>query len=196
MEEIKTGETIGKADFRRTIFVLVNQSTGAQRSVIFADIEGRVSDIVICKTAPEEVQNLLITSKNLLLYSWHYYPFSTTAALQAAVALERALKIRLGANPRDTLTYLLKKAIRARLLTDEGFPRWRAHQKAFRQIHNLPVPSRPKSLVCLLLRTFPHFRNTIAHGNPFLDHIGFLHLDIANEAITQLFDGPGPSQPT
>lgn len=153
----------------------------------FADIEGRVGDIVICKDAPEDVQNLLITSKNLLLYSWFYYPFSSTAALQAAVALERALKIRLKAQPRDTLTYLLKKAIRARLLTDAGFPRWRAHQEAFQQIHNIPIPLRPQSLVCLLLRTFPCFRNTMAHGSPFLDDVGFLHLDIANEAITQLF---------
>lgn len=162
----------------------------------FADIEGRVGDIVICANAPEDVQNLLITSKNLLLYSWHYYPFSTTAALQAAVALERALKIRLKAKPRDTLTYLLKRAIRERLLTDAGFPRWRAHQEAFRQIHNLPVPSRQQSLVCLLLRTFPYFRNTMAHGSPFLDDIGFLHLDIANEAITQLFAISGQSQPS
>ena len=153
----------------------------------FTDLEARVQDILICKSAPEDVQNLLVTSKNLLLYSWFYYPFSATAALEAAVALERALKIRLKAKPRDTLAFLLKRAIREQVLTDAGFPRWRAHQDAFRQLHGIPTPERSSSLVCLLLRIFPDSRNKIAHGDPYMDDIGFSHLDIANEAINQLF---------
>jgi len=186
-EDIKTTESITEADIRRRIIVIVNQRTGTQRPFTFSDLEARVADIVIPDAAPEEVRDLLTTSKNLLLYSWFYFPFSMTASLQAAVALERALKIRLNGKRRDTLTYLLKRAIRERVLTDEGFPRWRSHQEAFRLLHAPESIPRRRSLVCLLLKTFPHFRNTLAHGDRFVDDIGFLHLDIVNEAVTQLF---------
>ncbi len=189
-EDIKTAGTITEADIRRQMFVIINQRTGSQRPFALSDLEASVADIVVPYDAPEEVRDLLATSKNLLLYSWFYFPFSMTAALQAAVALERALKIRLKGKRRDTLTYLLKRAIRERVLTDEGFPRWRAHQLAFRKLHGLDTTPSRRSLVCLLLKTFPHFRNTLAHGEQFVDDIGLLHLDIATEAITQMFPPP------
>jgi hypothetical protein len=166
MEEIKTSETILKPDYRRTRFVVTNQS-GEQHPLAFKDIEERVSDVPTVSTAPEEVQNLLTTAKNLLLYSWYYYPFSTTASLQSSIALERALKIKLKAKPTETLGPLLKKAINLGLITDEG---------------------SKQNLTEVLLKIFPCFRNVIAHGDIFLRDDGFLHLEVATQAIAQLFN--------
>src|SRR5690242_14272263 len=118
-EEIKTVGTLGEVDIRRKMIVLIDKD-GNSRSITFQDHEARVADIRIPAGVPEGVRDHLVTAKNLLLYSWFYYPFSMTASLQAATGLEKALKIALKAKRRDTLTYLLKRAIRERRLTDAG----------------------------------------------------------------------------
>ena len=196
MESVKTQQTIGEVDFRRTIISLTNLKTGEARSLAFTDIEGRVNDIRIATSAPEDVQNLLVTAKNLLLYSWFYYPFSVTAALQASMAIERALRLKLAAQPKDTLTHLLRRAIQDGLITDAGFPRWKEYIEAFQCIHSLRKGSKKKlTLTTILLDTFPKFRNAIAHGGPLLDDLGFRHLDIAAEVILQLYPDTKASSP-
>ena len=187
METIKTLQTIGDADIRRTLRVIINQTRGEERRFAFTDIEQRVADIYIPPSAPEDVRDLFVTAKNLLLYSWFYYPFSVTASLQASIAVERALKIRLNAKPRDMLGKMLKQAVDQGLLKDEGFPRWKAYTEKFRVLHQLPAPDASPKLTDILLETFPPFRNTIAHGTPFLDDMGFHQLDIAVEVVAQLF---------
>jgi len=185
MEKVKTGQTIAQVDFRRTLRVIINLKTGDERKMTFADFEEQVRDIPIPSGAPEEVQELLVTAKNLLLYSWFYYPFSVTASLQASIAVEAALRSRLGAKPRDMLRSMLKQAIGKGLITDAGFPRWSSYIEAFQELYSLP--KNKGRLTDTLLLTLPHFRNTMAHGNRFLDDIGLKHLDIASEVIGQLF---------
>lgn len=185
MELIKTKQTIETVDFRRTLIVITNRDTGRQRRMSFADIEDRVGDIPIPAEAPEEVRDLLVTAKNLLLYSWYYYPFSVTAALQASIAVESALKLRLNAKPLDNLSFLLKKAVKQGLITDAGFPRWVSFRKALQELHGLPKVKA--DLTQILIEALPRFRNTIAHGNRYLDDTGFHHLDLASEVIAQLF---------
>lgn len=187
MEEVKTKVTLHTPDVRRTMLVLRNRQTGVERPFTFDDLEQRVSDIPIPAKAPEEVKDLLATAKNLLLYSWHYYPFTMTASLQATSALEQALRLRLNATNRDTLGFLLRKGVTEGFLTTAGFPRWTAWRKAFRQLHQVDAESSDENLAALLSNTLPHFRNTIAHGNRFVDDVGFMHLDVVCEAIEQLY---------
>ncbi len=124
MEDVKTKATLHKSDIRRTMMVIVNRKTGEQRPFTFDDIEARVSEIPIPPAAPEQIKDLLATAKNLLLYSWYYYPFSMSASLQAAAALEQALRLMLNATERDTLSFLLREAVQKGLLTTDGFKRW------------------------------------------------------------------------
>ena len=181
-------------DFRRTLKVIINTETGAERRMSFTDFEERVQSIPTPEAAPETVQDLIVTAKNLLLYSWYYYPFGVTAALQSMIAIEGALKIRMAAKPRDNLGYLLDKAIKQGLITDAGFPRWKAYRETFQDIYKLPRTEG--NLTQILLDTLPDFRNTIAHGNRFLDDMGFHHLDIACETIAQLFPIANTAGPT
>ena len=190
METIKTAATMGVVDFRRTLRVIVNTETGAERRMSLADFEDRICSIPMSASAPETVQDLIVTAKNLLLYSWYYYPFGVTAALQSMIAVEGALKIRLAAKPRDSLSYLLKKAIDQGLITNAGFPRWKAYRESFQEFYSFPVSDA--NLTQVLLDTLPEFRNTIAHGNRFLDDMGFHQLDIACEVIDQLYPQINP----
>lgn len=177
---------MGEVDGRRTIFSISDRETGEMRRMAFADIELQVGDIPIPEAAPEEIRDLLVTAKNLLLYSWYYYPFSVTAALQAVIAVEGALKLRLN-RPDDTLHTLLRDAIKQSIITEAGFPRWRSYVGAFQELHSLPRTHDKAELTKVLLKTFPPLRNTIAHGNRYLDDSGFQLLDIASEVIGQLF---------
>lgn len=191
MEDVKTKATLHTPDIRRTMKVIVNRKTGVQRPFTFDDVEVRVSDILVPPAAPEEIKDLLATAKNLLLYSWYYYPFSMSASLQAAAALEQALRQKLNATERDTLSYLLREAVKKGLLTTEGFKRWTQWREAFARLH--PEGGKPPkaNLAKLLSETLPQFRNTLAHGNRFVDDSGFLHLDIVCEAIEQLYPTSG-----
>jgi hypothetical protein len=191
MEEVKTKVTLHTPDIRRTMIVVINNKTGAQRPFSFADVEGRVSDIPIPPAAPEDVKDLLVTAKNLLLYSWYYFPFSMSASLQAAAALERALRLKLNATERDTLSFLLREAVKKGHLTTAGFKRWTQWREAFAQLHSKGRKAEKANLAKLLSKTLPHFRNTLAHGNRFVDDSGFLHLDIVCEAIEQLYPTSG-----
>jgi hypothetical protein len=190
METVKTQLTLHEPDIRRTMFVITNRTTGHQRPVAFTDIEARVNDIPIPPAAPDDVKDLLVTAKNLLLYSWYYYPFSMSASLQAAAALEQALRLRLNATQRDTLGYLLRKAVKQGLLTTAGFPRWTKWREAFAQLHSIRGKPSKANLAKLLTETLPQIRNTLAHGNPFVDDSGFFDLDIVCEAIGQLYPTP------
>lgn len=167
--------------------VIVNRNTGTQRPIVFDDIEARVNNIPIPTAAPEDIKDLLATAKNLLLYSWYYYPFSVSASLQAAAALEHALRLRLNATERDTLSFLLREAVKKGLLTTAGFKRWMQRREAFAKMHAKSEKPDKANLAKLLSKTLPHFRNTLAHGNRFVDDSGFLHLDIVCEAIDQLY---------
>lgn len=190
MEDVKTKATLHEPDIRRTLRVIINRRTGVERPFAFDDLEARVQEIPIPPEAPEEVRDLLATAKNLLLYSWYYYPFSMSASLHAAAALEQALRLRLNATKRDTLNYLLGQAVKKKLLTTAGFKRWAAWRDAFVQLHEPGAKPQKHNLAKLLAKTLPHFRNALAHGNRFVDDIGFLHLDIVCEAISQLYPSP------
>lgn len=191
-EEVKTKHTLLIPDVRRTMIVLTNQRTGVQRPITFDDHEARVSEIPLPSEAPEEVQDQLATAKNLLLYSWYYYPFTMSASLHATAALEQALRLRLAATERDTLGFLLKEAIERGIITSVGFPRWMALRKLYRQWDGASLDAPEEDLARLLTKTLPHFRNTLAHGNRFVDDVGFIHLDLACEAILQLFPSTLP----
>lgn len=173
--------------------MVTNQTTGTQRSLTFDDLERRVSDIPIPHAAPEEIKDLLATSKNLLLYSWYYYPFSMSASLQAAAALEQALRLKLNAKERDTLNPLLREAVARGFLKTAGFKRWSQRRDAFARLYSKSRKPQNANLAKLLSETLPHFRNTLAHGNRFVDDSGFLHLDIVCEAIEQLYPVDGPA---
>lgn len=172
------------------MMVMLNRRTGEERPFCFSDLEGRVQEIPIPINAPDEVKTLFVTAKNLLLYSWYYYPFSVTASLQASMALERALKIRLNAKPRDNLTYLLKSAIDKGMITDAGFPRWQSFIEAFHRLHGEHEQKSTRKLTDIFLEIVPDFRNSIAHGGSFLADQGFRQLDLVSEAVEQLFPPP------
>lgn len=187
MESVKTSQTITEPDERRLLYVIINQKSGSERRVSFADIETRVAGVVFPVETPDDVRNHLTTAKNLLLYSWYYYPFSDTATLQCSLAVECALRLRLKAKPRDTLSWLLKEAIRKNIIKETGFPRWSAHIAGMRKIHGSDVALSTPSLLEVLVEVFPSFRNTLAHGVTFFADSGFLSLNISADIIDQLF---------
>ncbi|MFC1672593.1 hypothetical protein ACFL12_00425 [Pseudomonadota bacterium] len=77
---------------------------------------------------PEDIHVQFDNARNLYLYSWYVFRFTSPAQAQAYATMEFALRTRFKElnikidEKRDTLPRLLKKAINKGFLKDGGFP--------------------------------------------------------------------------
>lgn len=172
----------------------VNQKT---RPFTLHDLHGDIQTVGLRSFCPAEVVIQFEQARNLMLYSWLVYRFSTIAALHALTTLELALKLkcrltgRLGSG--RSLRPLLEIAVAERWINDNGFRNWHHTQRRREQYPDLFAALSPQGATvgtyCSgLVEAIPRMRNVLAHGSETL--IGphaLTILEVCADLINQLF---------
>jgi len=200
MESLKLFSEITEPDERSFSFVKLNFQTGSFSRFTLGDFHHRAESIVLHAGVPENIRSHFETARNLIIYSWFYYPFNVTAQLTAYTTVEFALRTRF--NDRETpFKHLLKKAVHEGLVTDKGFSIPQKRAEAVRQNNTvvpedfqMPEPSLMSEYSANLAKCIPFLRNQLAHGTNMLHEQGAKHVRICAELINQLF--PLPTPPT
>ena len=155
----------------------------------------RAASLNLHDGVPESVRSHFASVKDLVAYSWFYYPFNTTAQFLSYLSVEYALRVRLGASPQDGFKSLIRQAVEQKLITDEGFLHIKpAAEETARIVQALNLPSPPpptKTYVETQIDVLPELRNDLAHGTHMIHPHGASHAHIAMEFINQLFSRPG-----
>ena len=99
MEELKKFEEICEPDERQKHFALFNESRTEIRPLTLQDIYDTAESIKLHEGVPEDIRNHFETARNLLVYSWFYYPFNVVAQLHAFASAEYALRTKASVNP-------------------------------------------------------------------------------------------------
>jgi hypothetical protein len=195
MEELKRLEEIYEPDERQKIFVSLDREKGVIKEMLLEDYHRMADSIKLHSGVPEVVRDQFETARNLIVYSWFYYPFNVTAQLQAITCVELALKIK--ANCRFVskgrppgLKELLKKAVNERWITDNGFAQVReikiqdTSKIKFRKLNGEVVSSYCETVI----EALPEIRNYLMHGERLLHSQGADWVDKCAEIINQLFE--------
>lgn len=196
MEELKKFEEICEPDARQKYFGLINESRDDFRPLTLRDIYDAADSIKLHEGVPKDICSHFETARNLLLYSWFYYPFNVVAQLHAFASAEYALRIRANVNPASTkrppgFKQLLKRAANEGWITDAGFSQalgWK-----LQGMSNILAATTQRSIntYCeALAETLPYLRNRLAHGENMLHNQGGEYLLICAELINQLFQPP------
>jgi hypothetical protein len=158
-----------------------------------------MQSVEISDSVPEHVHRLLVTSKNLIIFSCYYYPFNVTAVQTAFAALEMAIRLRAEAEQLPVRLKGLKDAmdlaVRLSWISDDG----------------LPVPNVPRAIhiasdgeveeeeagplkpyVEVLAEFMPKIRNQLAHGSGFMSNHGASNVLMIGSLINQLFPTTAP----
>ena len=79
-----------------------------------------VAGIQLSSRTPQEVLTAFDAARNAFVYAWFSYDLAELAEAQAFKAVELAMRLRLGARaqPKDTFTPLIQKAVKDGLLKD------------------------------------------------------------------------------
>jgi hypothetical protein len=145
-------------------------------------------------TIPEDVQRLLVTAKNLLIYACFYYPFNITAMHTALSALE--LAIRKKAQSEGVTSKLsglhgaLEMALKHQWISDDGMsniPVRRALVVRANGEREYVEDLTAGPYVDVLKAVLPKIRNLLAHGSGYLDSDGASKVLVVNELINQMF---------
>jgi len=91
MEELKKFEEILLPDERQKCFLSINSETGDYRQLTLKDFHLTAKSIELKEEVPDKVRSHFSTARNLLLYSWFYYPFNVTAQFLALFLFPMAL---------------------------------------------------------------------------------------------------------
>lgn len=172
---LKPLDEIYEPDVRQRHMARINIATGEAVPLQLADLHGDISKIVLSGTPPPDVVTLFDRARNLYVYSWFVYDFTTPARSQAYATVELALRERLSAagtppNKRRGLRRLLKDAMKRGWLKDGGFPHIQhpvapEPHEAFQRRSFDPEGTE----YCkMLLKAMSDLRNDLAHGSPFL----------------------------
>lgn len=183
MEELLGPDNLGELDIRARMFGWDPHERHAL-----------MSSVDIAVTVPEQVQRLLMTAKNLVVYSCFHYPFNMVAAQTAFSAIELSVRLRSDA---DGLTGkvrglhdAMQRAINEKWISDdETLCRPRRQQQVFSPEMGLTYIELPvvEQFVEVLGRVFPKYRNALAHGHSIMDNLGAdMVLDV-NRVINQIF---------
>jgi hypothetical protein len=165
------------------------------------DLHAIASRFELSDAVPDGVRNQFDLARNLLLYSWFVYEFSTVAELCGYGSVELALRQRCGAalGKEPSLSRMLRHAMAEGWLRDEGFRSGRERleewdqaaedRAAFEQIgaRFVPLDTDPQYYARIICDTLPSFRNYLAHGNPARFRSAISSLEICSELISQLF---------
>ena len=195
MEELKRFEEICEPDERQKHFAIINENRDEIHLLTLRDLYDAAESIKLHGGVPEDIRSHFETARNLLVYSWFYYPFNVVAQLQAFASAEYALRIKANVNVLTKnppgLKKLLTRAASEGWITDAGFSGslgWKLHGMA-----NILSATTQRSIntYCeALAETFPYLRNRLAHGENILHNQGADFLLICAELINQLFQSP------
>ena len=166
------------------------------RKLELKDVYEIAANIRLHDGVPEVIRDHFSTARNLLLYSWFYYPFNVTAEFLAFVTLEFALKERFdlkngyGKRKEASFKRLVEKAVKEGLVRDVGFSHIRNQSESPNDHsgYEIGISSRPvKSYVETLVESLPFLRNELAHGRSMLHMDGAFSVRLCAEFINQLF---------
>jgi hypothetical protein len=168
VEELKKLDELTRPDDRQHFFGIADADTGDHRALAVSDLYSSAASLKLHDGVPGKVRSHFAAVKNLVAYSWFYYPFNTTAQFLSYVSVEFALRVRLGASPQEGFRSLIRRAVEQKLISDEGFSHIKpaaAEEARIIQALNLsPAPSRNKTYVETLIEVLPELRNNLAHG--------------------------------
>lgn len=193
MEKLKTLSEVTEPDVRQQYFVTLDLTTGTTRAFVLEDFHRRAASIELHANVPEKIRSHFETARNLLLYSWFYYPFNVTAELSAYTTVEFALRIKFN-DKKSPFKRLLKKAVDSGLVTDKGFSIPTGRAASLREYNErrpaelrIPEPALLRNYSDTLATTIPFLRNELAHGTTMLHNHGAVSVSICAELINQLF---------
>jgi hypothetical protein len=198
METLKKFDEICTSDPRHDSFCKINMQTGAFGKFCLEDFYKRAGAAQLHDGVPEIIRSHFETARNLIIYSWFYYPFNITAELCAYTSVEFALRIKNGPDPqKPPFKWLLQKAVQEKWITDDGFRHIKARKERVREYNQHMPPElqlTQSSLVdeyCqTLTEVFPFLRNGLAHGCSMLHEHGASTVQSCADLINQLFPRP------
>lgn len=158
--------------------------TRSGEAVGLADYHAEMQELMLPAHVPERIRREFDLARNLLLYCWFVYDFSSAAMAQAFGAVEAAVRERvkqegLNLGKRRGLYQLLCFAL------EQGW----LQPTAFRHLRQQGATGEDADERLLhLVKTLPRFRNSFAHGDGPLftpmDVVFFL--GIAHDIIAQV----------
>ncbi|MBW3499927.1 hypothetical protein [Janthinobacterium sp. NKUCC08_JDC] len=153
-----------------------------------------MSSVEIAVAVPERVQRLLMTAKNLVIYSCFHYPFNMVAAQTAFSAIELAVRLRSEAECITGrvrgLHDAMQRAIDKKWITDDETL---GHSRLQQQVFNPETGftyidlTAVEQYVEVLGKVFPQYRNALAHGNGIMDNLGASMVLDVNRIVNQIF---------
>lgn len=173
-EILKPLAQISEPDSRNVGWVIRNHENGSIRELTLAEHYTAVESLALSVPVHGDVVTVYNTARNVLLYSWYVYRFTSVAELQAYAALEYTLRWRFDLLHQDsapTLAPLLERARREDLITDDTFRDLRKLAlpvftgNAFLDANIDPQLVEERGHVELLCKTLPRLRNDLAHGS-------------------------------
>jgi len=199
MESLKKFEEICEKDIRQDSFVIFDSTQpGNYRRHTLKDIYQRAERIRLHDGVPDKIRSHFETARNLVVYSWFYYPFNVTAQLCAYTSVEYALRVKAG-NPsrRPSFRKLLKMAVEQNWIRDESFSHvkrkhenLRASNEGIPAEFQIPESELAQEYCKRMIEALPFLRNTLAHGSTMLHNHGAKEVSICADLINQLFPNP------
>lgn len=200
MESLKRLEEVCEPDVRQKNLVNLDKEAGVIKPISLEDYHRMANSIRLHNGVPEEVRDQFETARNLIVYSWFYYPFNVTSQLQAIACVEFALKLKAGCRVvlkgrPPGLKKLLKKAVDEGWVTDNGFTKARevkppvSGKAMFRTMSGQVVATYCETMI----ENLPEMRNYLMHGENLLHSRGSEWVQECAEIINQLFAGPEES---
>jgi hypothetical protein len=198
MEEFKNINDINEPDERNTAYALYDHELKGFLPYTLADHYAYLDSINININVPEDIKNSFIIAKNIMLYSWHVYPFVVVSDLYVMASLEYAIKYRIdncsqseGWGLKKCMDYIIEKG----WIKDEGIIEENMSVKneiALLEQYGLLkevniVSIDPQSYVKKLATALPPMRNELAHGTPMIYPGGYSKLKLVSKIINQLW---------
>lgn len=181
-------------DVRQGYFTIMDSKhLGIFRKRGLEDFHRAADSIRLHASVPEPIRDHFQTARNLIIYSWFYYPFNITAQLSAYTSVEFALRTKTK-DRKTRFSVLLKKAVDKGWISDRGFSIARRRKQAIQRMNEgmppkfqTPEPAMVREYCDVLAKTIPSLRNSLAHGTTMLHEQGASHVRICAELINQLF---------
>ena len=174
VEQLKPAHELTEPDPRRLGWAIRNNETGAVRQLTLDEHYVAVERLALSVPTTDQIETQYNTARNVLLYSWFVYRFTTVAELQAYATLEYALRWKLGCLDDErppTLAPLLRRAAQRGLVVDGQLAHLRGcvppvyTGNGFVDANIDPQVVAGKGHVALLCEVLPKLRNQLAHGS-------------------------------
>lgn len=169
---LKRLEQVNVPDFRSTVFGYFDPETGEPIDISLERFHSNISTFQLHGNPPESVRAQFDLARNLLLYSWFVYEFSTPAEVNVYGAVELALREKfktenVSVTSGRGLHKLFELAINHRWVLDGAFPFLFELQSGKKPTTDKGLEFSPDGTAyCLTLLGFlPKRRNHLAHGN-------------------------------